>query len=423
MRLIALILLSILLISSSSYSQEIATGTISLGPVKVGENRLPLSPDSFDIKFQYPAPYLDVKLMKESLQWIRTKSNVLLPRMKIFFILLNRDYSSYSLKYAKESFLFQFSRNGAISQINYSLFQPAPIEIYRDGKLINVMIIRPIPPKEKTGLIDYSCARYGVDIEVPTHRYYSVGCVENITGPLGNEKKNVEISWIIPEMTLLDRSLPPFVTNFIDAGVVETKLVDSFNKVESIKVTTKFDNQYHRLNLALGLGAYSFLSIQGEDTTGEKITSPLFLYGNYTLNLETSIRLFNAFAYASDSYFNNAGLYIAYDVAKIFDSRIVVTPLFGFQLVTHSHKEGPSKTQELFPQGFELVYKHAFGKKNYVLGFGTFISTSSDDEYQNTWIRYGKKTFFELNYLSWKEDDRYTKTWGLSLGFPIGSFF
>ncbi len=406
-----------------TYAQDLATGTISLGPVKVGENRLELPPEKFEILFKEPAPYLDVKLMKESLQWIRTKSNVLLPRMKLFFILLNRDIASYSLNYSGKSFLFQFSENGAIAQVNYSLFDPKPVEIYKNGKLINVMAVRPKAVKEKTGLIDYSCSNFDVQINLPIHRYFAVGCVQNITGKLGNEKRNVEVSWVIPEMTLLNDSPGPFVTNFIGSGAVETQVKDLYGNVETVKVSTKFDNQYKRLGLAVGFGPTYFKSSQTTSANEAKLTTPLYLYGNYSLTQDTSIRLFDAYIQASNSYFNNAGLYLAYDVAKVFDSRIIVTPLFGFQVVTHSHNDGPSKSQELFPQGFEIVYKHAFGKKNYSLGFGTFISTSSSDEYSNTWIRYGKRWFWELNYISWDEDERRASLYGLSVGIPVGRFF
>lgn len=423
MNLQAILILSIFLASLNLYAQNAATGTISLGPVKVGENRLPLSPSDFYIEFQKPAPYLDVSLQKESLQWIRTDSNVLLPRMKIFFVLLNRKFGDYSLRYQEKTFHFQFSQNGSIAQINYSLFQPTLIDIFKNGKLINKMLVRPKALKKQKGLVDYSCSRYDLKITVPADKYYTVGCVENITGPLGNEKVNLEVSYVVPEVTLLDGSLGPFVVNFIDSGKAVNKVRDLRGKEDDIKISLNFNNEFHRLKLALGFGPTYFYSSELADSTDNTLTTPLYLYANYNLTDESSFRFFNAFIYGDSSYFNNAGLYVSYDLAKPFDGRVIVTPLFGAQIVTHKHKSGTSEMQNLFPQGFEIIYKHAFGMKNYTLGFGTFINTSNTDDYSNTWVRFGKNYFYEVNYISWGDNERYSKMWGLSVGVPIGNFF
>jgi hypothetical protein len=96
----------------------------------------------------------------------------------------------------------------------------------------------------------------------------------------------------------------------------------------------------------------------------------------------------------------------------------------GLQAITFkSEFSSRARTRGIYPQGLEFVYNHAFGLKNYKFIFGAFLSPDSSDEYRNTWVRFGKKVFWEINYLSWGHDDLYSKQWGLSVGVPFMSFF
>ena len=106
------------------------------------------------------------------------------------------------------------------------------------------------------------------------------------------------------------------------------------------------------------------------------------------------------------------------------DNRIVVTPLLGIQGITFKSEFAKDTFSEvIYPQGFEIVYKHAFGLKNYQLVYGMFLSPSSREDYKNAWLRFGKGMFWEVNYLSWKKNSSYAKAWGLSVGLPFMSFF
>jgi hypothetical protein len=75
--------------------------------------------------------------------------------------------------------------------------------------------------------------------------------------------------------------------------------------------------------------------------------------------------------------------------------------------------------QIIFPQGFEVVYRHAFGLRNYHLIYGMFLSTASDGSYENIWLRFGQKVFWELNWINWKYEDRQATSYGLSVGIPF----
>jgi hypothetical protein len=52
-----------------------------------------------------------------------------------------------------------------------------------------------------------------------------------------------------------------------------------------------------------------------------------------------------------------------------------------------------------------------------------FTSLSGPYNYNNIWIRYGKSYFWELNFIEWKKENREASMFGLSIGFPIASFF
>jgi hypothetical protein len=76
----------------------------------------------------------------------------------------------------------------------------------------------------------------------------------------------------------------------------------------------------------------------------------------------------------------------------------------------------------IYPQGFEMMYKHFNGMENKHLTYGMFIGTGAH-KYINSWLRFGGSKFLELNYIRWAHDDSEIKTWGLSVGLPLFSSF
>jgi hypothetical protein len=101
-----------------------------------------------------------------------------------------------------------------------------------------------------------------------------------------------------------------------------------------------------------------------------------------------------------------------------------VVPLLGFQgLSTKYSNKYDSYHKIIYPQGFELVYKHPFKMKNYSFVLGLFTNASvADDNYNNIWIRFGKKIFWELNYINWENKEKKASMWGFSVGIPFLSF-
>jgi hypothetical protein len=82
-----------------------------------------------------------------------------------------------------------------------------------------------------------------------------------------------------------------------------------------------------------------------------------------------------------------------------------------------------SYTTALAPQGFEVSYPDAFGRKNEILSGGLFLQPTTATPYQNFWVRYGAGWFGEVNYISWRSNDRYARMAGVSVGKPFASLF
>ena len=154
------------------------------------------------------------------------------------------------------------------------------------------------------------------------------------------------------------------------------------------------------------------------------------LYGNFRLRTEDnlSLRAFEAAvgqSPARTSFFNNLGLYFAYDAVRVLDARMHLTVLLGAQAVTFAPRglARPAYNEVIVPQGFELSYPDAFGFKNKSLSGGLFLQPGTSKRYQNLWVRYGGRWFGELNYLSWRSNARFATMWGFSVGAPLAQFF
>jgi len=305
-----------------------------------------------------------------------------------------------------------------------SLFHHRPLEIYYQGKILGKIYLKPkLQESKKMHLVDYSCSRYSLDFTGMDDSFLSVGCLATRKGSVGSEKNILEVVWISPGLMTEEGSHGPFITTFYDQAEAKFQLKD-LRKLNTKKVTLKagFPVRANRLGVALGFGPYAFKTIE-KGKKHETWAFPVMLYSNFYLTPETSIRNFDAFLW-NESWFNNFGMYFAYKVGEALDGTFEIVPLLGFQLVSFHSKETRETFHEfLFPQGFEIVYKHAFGIKNNTFVYGMFFSPVREENYLNLWVRLGTKVFWELNYIRWEKNDKFSDMWGLSVGIPLGRFF
>ncbi len=413
------------ILSNHSGASEAEISTISFGPVQLAENRLEIKGENIGIKANISGLQYLIKIKTKTVQWVRMSKILLMPRVEIA-LLFKAKAKNITVRYQNRSILFQSVKKRAHAQFFVSLFKTDAIEVFHKGEKVgNIKFeLRNSDKQKNTHLIDYSCAPYKLDIKGLDGEFLSAGCFLSRRGHFGKEKGNLEIYWTSPNYRLLDQSKPPYVINLRDRHPVYTTIQNIHTgKRRVIRMNARVPKRLPRLKTAIGFGPYEFETQTTLSASGKSWTSPIMLYGNFHLTDESSFRFFDAFV-MKKSYFNNFGFYFAYDVGSAFDKRIKLIPLLGFQSVRFHHAPDKRTFNSLiYPQGFEFIYKHAFGLKNYSLVYGMFFSTKDDEDYDNLWIRFGRKVFLEINFLSFKERDNYARTWGLSVGLPLVSFF
>lgn len=429
-------LVILLIIPFGSVSADLLS--VSFGPVKFGEPRIPIELKNFTVKVKKQnGVKIKTGLIKKSVQWIRSENNLLIPRARIG-IILKDNAGLYHLRYQDQSFIPEERKDYFYSELYIHLFTPKKINVYKDEKLVAQISVHTEirVPKSKTRQIDYSCLKYRLQLIGLDNEYVSVGCHLEKKGSWGNETPRLEVTWTTTNYTLMDDTPPPFVTVFNGNYTSKINLKNQDGEKKEIEIKVKLPNRLHRLKTAYGFGPYFFNSTllaktdlsQAERTEKEPFAPALFLYGKLDLSTNTSLRIFDALVFKKvpfkDKTFNNFGFYFAYDLARAFDGKVQIVPLLGIQGLTFKFdKNDDAFTRIIYPQGFELVFNHFLGMENYTVVYGMFLSTESDIDYQNIWVRWGRGPFWELNYIGWSDGVREAKMGGLSIGLPLASFF
>lgn len=396
---------------------------LTLGPVVIGEDRVPLSLSQVHVETDIPQLIAEAKFIEKSVQWVRLDSVLLVPRAR-FQLTLKVDPKDVILQYEGKSFVTQDKNGQASIEVFVPLFFPGSIDVVIKGEHQgSIGFTVDAKGKTKKQVIDYSCASVDLQFTGIDNEYLSAGCYMSRHGNFGDEKGTLEVRWASPNYTLLDGSSPPYVMT-LQPNMPSRFTVKDRNGVQRvIEVKATVPEHLPRIRTALGLGPYLLSSREGNDESPGLLAPAAMIYGKFDLTDSTSIRFFEAY-FQQETLFNNFGFYYAYDVGAAFDKRILLALNLGFQGVQFRHKtKGKLDNMIIFPQGIEMVYRHAFGMQNYNLVFGTFLPTSMQEDYRNVWLRFGKRTFAEWNYLSWRRKDRFVQAWGISVGFPFVTLF
>jgi hypothetical protein len=175
--------------------------------------------------------------------------------------------------------------------------------------------------------------------------------------------------------------------------------------------------------LGVGLGPYSYLIQVPGLPTVQTIAPITTLYGSYFLAEGSRMVFFDAFPVHGEWY-NDFGLYFNNESSRALDERLSVHLLLGFHLISFKSPLGIQHRLGA-PQGFEMIYRDAFGRRNNVSVGGFFYPPIAGKAYYNTWLRIGSpKVFGELNYLSWRElsgdgNQALSRSVGISVGAPL----
>lgn len=408
-----------------------AQSIVPFGDVRLGSAPLPIDLKAFIPHASPSSKKLELHFAPNSLQWIRDSSNLLVPRARLNISYKSNDKNPPLFYYHDQVFAGEFKEDSATYHIDLwvNLFNPGKITVKKGDQVIHQIATRrhhfkeSQKTKKETQLIDYSCAPYDVKFEGLEDQYLSVGCrLEKLSEGKGLVPRLV-ITWSASDALLVDATLPPYRTVLRGDASSVMEVINAEGDLIKVKISAKLPKRIHRLKTAIGFGPYLFESQSGSRVRPEKWAPAFMLYGKYDLMDTTSLRFFNA-TVSRGSTFNNGGLYLAYEIASVFDGRVQVIPLLGAQFLTFDYNNDvPERNKIIYPQGFEVVWKHSFGLKNTTMIYGMFISGSDTEPYKNLWLRWGTRIFGELNYIEWSHGSQKVKTYGLSVGLPLFSFF
>lgn len=417
---ISRILISPLFISLLTLFQAHAQ-SLEFEKTTVGESRVEV--DLKDFQIEHTNQEVAVLFIPKSVRWQRNTDNLLIPKVLLKIVISPKILGNkITLEHENASFIPSVTKSG-IRKIDLSvdLFNPGVIKIFDGESVIDEIKLNSKNDKKykQKQLIDYSCSPYDIKIQGADNDYLSVGCKLEKMGALGSETPRLLVTLSSPTMLAPNGTKPPFKLILTDNNPALIELKDQHNVFKNISIKATLPARLYRLKVAMGLGPYLSSAEQAGLKENGKPGASIMFYGKYDLTQSSSIRFFNATVYPK-TLFNNAGLYFSYDLAEILDGRIVLNTLLGAQAL-HLKFNNKSKMNFdfLYPQGFELTYKHIFNRENYHLTYGMFLS-NGEKKYTNAWIRYGTSFFYEANYISWQKLDSEYHTWGLSIGFPIG---
>jgi hypothetical protein len=398
---------------------------ISFGDVDVGEGRIRINLKDFKVFKKGKNLKVKARLIPGSVQWIRGDGNLLLPRARLK-ILLPLKSNKVFFKYLGETLIPEKTKKGSSLDVYVNLFNPGDIHVFNGKKDLGTLSVQSKQSsgrKRKKKLIDYSCSRYQLEFKGLEDDYMSIGCRLERIGKWKTGRPRLVVTWATTNWRLLDNTSPPYKVILKNHRPAVITLQNLKGKKRTITIKAKLPKRLHRLKTALGLGPYMFKTSKGVESRPQQVAPAFMLYGKFDFLKTSSLRFFDALM-TRDSLFNNAGLYFAYELAGIKDGRIEIIPLLGAQILTYRfEKNQEGETKIIYPQGAEVVWNNAWGIENYSVVFGTFLSTSSREGYVNTWVRWGKGYFWELNYINYDSGGDKASMYGLSIGFPLISFF
>lgn len=412
-----IVILIFLFVSSNAFAQ-----VFSIAKFSIGESRIQLNLEDFVVHGKSSS--VQSHFIKDSLQWIRNENNLLVPRI-LLEIKVSEEKSNIFISLDKKVIIPTKNNKMYSTKFYVDLFNPAEIIVFSGKELLDTITIeaKSSASAKSKQLIDYSCSPYSLKIEGIDSEYISVGCKMNSLGKWNAQTPRLEITMSSTNLRTISGAKPPYFFYLENNAPLEINLLDQQNKVNTLHLEAKIPEHVYRLHTSIGFGPYIYKAGVNLATTDSLLASSIMGYAKFDLTETASLKAFDALLY-SKSLFNNSGLYFSYDLAEVFDNRVYINALLGFQGIhySYSRKNTGTEFQILYPQGFEVLYKHAFGIENYNLFYGMFLSTNQE-RYTNAWLRFGKSAFLELNYIDWGHDTSRIQMWGLSLGLPFLSGF
>lgn len=350
--------------------------------------------------FETKLKNIKITFTKEN-TWIRLDSSIIIPKARINI----QSNKKYTYRYINEYFYSQETKSKIYSHFFVSPFIENSIEVIENNKVIGKIKLQ-VKSQHQIYTVDKSCNSV-------SFKFKNINKAPLIIGCSFRESKSGERDL---KLSFLHLNSKRIKTSFVDNKSV-LSYIDKDEGVD-IQIKPKYKNKTKKLAIALGFGPYGF-NTSVEDKNMDAVSAAVMLYSNYKFNKDTSIRAFSASIFDVSS-FHNFGLYLANDLAYLDDADLVITSLLGVQYLDYRFNSTSKKfSSPLYPQGVEVTYKNLFKNKNYIISGGVFVNPTDSSDYQNAWIRWGEKYYYELNYINWSSKEFKANMWGLSLIIPV----
>lgn len=425
------ILFTLLILSGTIFAQKREFVSFKNGQVQFGQSYLDLDLKNFKLKFENDNKIIKAAFIKGTLEWKKSEEGLYLPQAELLIQIKQDDLKEsqalihFNDRVYSASLKSKQGKNYLSFSLTLRLFERNKLNFYLDGKKWNSLYLEALTsPKVKHHYIDPTCTPYHLEI-FDFDEYLSVSCDLERMGTIGSERPKLKLIWVTPNYYTLDESKQYNVTTFTSSSSSSITLKNKKGELKKLGLKVKLPRKLNRIKTALGIGPYDLLSRGEKDgviNEDSGLTGNITLYGRFDITQNSSLRFFNSFAMKSRERFNNFGLYFAYDLARIYDDRIQIVALLGAQYITHQTEFSGHLNKLISPQGGEITFHHPFGLRNYVLGAGGFFSSGPENEYINSWIRFGKSTTYEINFIKYEQGNREVRVAGLSVIFPLFSF-
>ena len=373
---------------------------------------------------------IHLEWVEETLEWIRVRDVLLLPRVRLRVKLdsglpaVSR-YQDYvqPLEVGKTNEMVVALLTSGDNQL--VIEQPSA-----GGKLIRYTLKLEYVGQQSQVWVDPSCSRFLVEGSLkalqsnPKTGWAYVGC-----------RLVQEQAWASPPVLLEIYVLWDGVGEKLDGfgpaqeSVWVLRVRSQPGHVTMPSMSASMDLSYRvpptqtQASFSMGVGPYSYKFKGLGYDVAKYVALPTF-YAAYFLNENAYLVAFSALVLDRPG-FTDTGVYLRQETARIFDKRLKVNVLLGMHVIAMS-THGQLNYLPSAPQGVEFIYADA-GLRRANFALGAFIYPQiGDKSYYNVWVRWGKRTFLEFNYLSLEEKingaSLQSSSVGLTLGFPIANF-
>ncbi len=399
----------------------------------------PFRESDYQVRWTGAAPSgVHMELVPGSLTWVRVGRLLVLPRARVRLSVQNAE-------------LVQLQVGGSVQQIPLPGGE-APVSLFSGIHELTVLRQKKVtrhpfevvfsPPPDSAAarlssrvFVDASCSPHRLEViqksSLPTQQWVFLGCrlVHSRSGESSVPQLEVHVGWAGVQPPVVVGGIPQDSSSGSTHAAIALLSAEHPRATFSDSSGTEFEiraqlpRQLKTAFLGVGLGPYSYLIQVPGKATVQTVAPITTLYGSYFLAEGSRMVFFDAFPVHGDWY-NDFGLYFHSESTRALDERLSVNLLLGFHLISF---QSPLGTQHRLgaPQGFEMIYRDAFGRRTNLSVGGFFYPPIAGKAYYNTWLRVGSsKLFGELNYLSWREvagdgNQALSRSVGLSVGAPL----